>query len=99
MNQLEKVLQITGEIEYDHGVVERLVSLSDKYPWQTIRLVESMIEGEKKGWSISLWTDNIKTILLKALSNKDTKTHNAAFSLINRLAARGYPDFGTLLKS
>jgi len=57
-------MYITGEIENDHGVVEKLALLSDQYPLQTVGLVESMIEGEKKGWGISLWTDSIKTILL-----------------------------------
>jgi hypothetical protein len=99
LSQLEKVLQITGEIEYDHGVVERLASLSDKYPLQTVGLVESLVEGEKKGWGISLWTGNIGTILQKALSSKNTDAHKAAEALINRLAARGYPDFGNLLMS
>ena len=99
LNQLEKVLHITGEIEYDHGVIERLASLSGKYPLQTVGLVEIMIEGEKKGWGILLWTESIRAVLQKALSSKDADAYKAAEALINRLAARGYPDFGTLLRS
>ena len=99
LSQLEKVLNITGEIEYDHGVVERLASLSDKYPLKAVGLIESMIEGEKRGWGMYLWTDSITTILSKALSSRDANARKAAEVLINRLAAWGYPDYGTLLKS
>jgi hypothetical protein len=99
LGQLENVLQITGEVEYDHGVVEKLASLSEKYPFRTVTILGMMIDGEKRGWGISLWTDNMKTIFNVGLASKDAEARTAAKALINRLAARGNTEFRNLLIS
>jgi hypothetical protein len=99
LDQLDKVLPITGEIDYDHGVVERLGLLSDKYPLRVVQLMGSLFEGEKKGWGMALWKDDTEIILSKALSSNDLDANQAAVDLINRLASRGYTDYKTLLSS
>jgi hypothetical protein len=97
LGELEKVLQITGEVDIDHQVIERLANLSSRYPLQTVSLVEKMVEGEKKGWGMILWTDHIKNVLSNALSSEDVEARKAAEALINKLAARGNLDFDALL--
>lgn len=97
LGELEKVLQITGEVDIDHQVIERLANLSSKYPLQTVSLVERMIEGEKKGWGMILWSDHVKNVLSNALSSEDVEAQKAAEALINKLAARGNLDFSALL--
>lgn len=97
LGELEKVLQITGEVDIDHQVIERLANLSSKYPLQTVSLVEIMIEGEKNGWGMFLWSDHVKNVLTNTLSSEDLEAHEAAAKLINKLAARGNLDFNALL--
>ena len=97
LEELDKVLQITGGIDIDHQVVERLANLSSRYPLQAILLVEKMLEGEKRGWGMFLWSDHIKNLLSNALSSEVVEAHKAAEALINKLAARGYLDFVGLL--
>ncbi len=97
LGELDKVLQITGEVDIDDQVIEQLANLSSKYPCQTVSLVERMIEGEKNGWGMILWSDHVKNVLSNALSSENVKAHKTAKALINKLAARGNLDFRDLL--
>ena len=56
-----------------------------------------MIEGEKKGWGMILWSDHVKNVLSNALSSENVEAHKAAEKIINKLAARGNLDFNALL--
>jgi hypothetical protein len=99
LSQLAKVLAIIGEIDNDHGVVERLALLSEKYPNHTVKMIGRLVEGDKKGWGPTLWNDNIKIILTKALLGNDSEAKKEAEVLINRLAVLGYSDYKDLLES
>jgi len=46
--QLKEVLEITGDIESDHQVSERLVELSSHYPEEVIDCIRLMIDGDKR---------------------------------------------------
>ena len=97
LGELEKVLQITGEIDKENQVIERLAYLSTKYPLQTVSLVERMIEGVDKGRKIYRWKLDVKKILSNALESENAEAHKTAKDLINKLAACGYADFAFLL--
>ena len=99
LSQLEKVLTISSEIDCDHGVFERLALQSEKYPNQTVKLIERLVEGDKKGWGPTLWKDNINLILSKALLDNDSEAKNEAVVLINRLAALGFTEYMDLLRT
>lgn len=99
LNQLEKVLEIVGETDYDHGVVKRLALLSENHAYQSVRLVSKMIGGGELSYRSILWNDNLKTILSNALSCQEMEANKEAVDLINRLAALGHSGYKDLLVS
>jgi hypothetical protein len=95
--QLETSLRISGRMDVDHQVMERLAELAPKNPKATSSCVESMIDGAKEQWQIHHWSSQIRTVISAALRSGDDNTQASAKALINRLAARGFLDFGDLL--
>jgi hypothetical protein len=99
ISNLEEVLSFCSEVDNHHGVVERLANISDNYLSQSIVLIGKMIEGDKNGWGVSLWSTNIRKILSKALESTNSVAKNKAEILINKLTAHGHFDFKDLIHS
>lgn len=99
LNQLEQVLEIVGETDYDHGVVKRLALLSENHAYQSVKLVSKMIGGGELSYRSILWNDNLKIILSNALSCQEMEANKEAVDLINRLAALGHSGYKDLLVS
>jgi hypothetical protein len=95
--QLEASLRISGRMDVDHQVMERLAELAVKNPKATLSCVDLMIDGAEEQWQIHHWSNQIRTAISAALRSGDNDTQASAKALINRLAARGFLDFGDLL--
>jgi hypothetical protein len=97
LDQVEGVLRLFGEVEADHLVIERLVAVVAEYPGRVVSVLGSMIEGDRKGWGIHRWRENVKKILKSALNSNDQVAREEAKGLINRLGARGLFEYRELL--
>ena len=95
--QLVQVLKLTGKIEPDHLVVEHLATLSKTQPKDTLEALILMIEGDREGWKIHSWREEAKVIITAALQAEDEKTQEVARSLVNKLCANGFLEYGDLL--
>ncbi len=97
INQLKEALELTGGIELDHSVVERLTALVGTMPLLAVECLGLIVEGDKKGWGIQFWRDHARTIICSALQSTDVFAQKAATALVHRLGARGYLDFRDLI--
>lgn len=98
LSQLKVVLDLVQKVEPDHIVVERLAGIAESHPLDAVYCLNAMLLGEKEGWRIMALKDEARTILEKALESIDPEARTTAEELINRLGARGYWEFGDLLK-
>lgn len=94
--QLEKALSLSSEIDNSHDVVAKLATLPNKFLMQTMQLIEKLVEGDKKRWLFSIWRENIRIILKKAIKSKSIEIKKKANILINRFTSLGYFDLKDL---
>ena len=96
LDQLDQVLTQFGEVDGDYFVIERLSILSEKYPLETVNLLENLLQDQIP-WKIIGKNEEIEIILNNALGSQDNKASKNAHDLINRIAAQGYTNFTHLL--
>lgn len=95
--QLRDVLKLTGSIEPDFLVIERLAALASSMPILTVECLGIMVKGEKEGWGIHSWSENVRKILVTTLHSEDIVAHQTAEDIVDLLIARGYLAFRDLL--
>jgi hypothetical protein len=95
--QLAEVLRLTGKIEVDHLVVQRLARVADQRPGLAVECLALMVDGAKEAYEIVGWDKDATAILTSALKSSDAKAKADARALINRLDARGHSGFRELL--
>lgn len=95
--QLKTVLEIAGNV--DGLVIKSLNEMAADMPALTIDCLDLTIEKSRNRWIVDAYQKDIETSLSSALKSSDSQAQQNARRLINRLAARGYLSFGTLLDS
>lgn len=95
--QLEEVLELTGEIEPDHLVVEHLAKVAPLMPTPAVNCLNLITQVARETWRIYGYQGHARTILATALKIGDTNAVEIAEDTINRLMARGYLEFRDLL--
>jgi len=99
MSQLLAALVLVLKAEPDYHVVERLVALAETMPLEAVQCLTLMVQGDKEGWEIGSWRDDSRKILAIAIASGNSVARQAAIALVNRLAARGMPDYKDLLQT
>ena len=99
MSQLLAALVLALKAEPDYHVVERLVALAETMPLEAVQCLALMVQGDKEGWEIGSWRDDSRKILAIAITSGNSAARQAAIALVNRLAARGMPDYRDLLQA
>lgn len=98
ISHLEEVLKLAGKVEPDHEVVERLTVLANNMPFETVRCLRLMIEGDKEGWHIYHWQKQARLLLSTSIDSTNPEVRQTAIDVINRLGARGFLEFMDLIK-
>ncbi len=99
IDQLIKVLHITGKVDMDTKVIEWLSDQAITFPEQSIECLELMIKKSNNNWDIYRNSRQKRIILEDCLSSSSEIAKQAAKSLINFLASKGINDFNDLLVS
>lgn len=99
MSQLLAALFLVLKTEPDYHVVQRLAALAGTFPLEAVQCLTLMVQGDKEVWDIESWRDDSRKILAIALAGGDSAARQAAIDLVNRLAARGMPDYKDLLQT
>ncbi len=99
INQLVKVLKISGIIQDDLDLLKHFLDLAESMPLAIVKCLKSMTMAPPNSgqyWLDSDHHEEHRAILSAVLNNKDEQTRKAAKELINRLLVRGV-DFKDLL--
>lgn len=94
---LAEVLKLTGKVEVDHLVVQRLAKLAEQKTRLAVECLSLMVDGAKEAYEIVGWEKDAQIILSAALKSADDQAKTEATALINRLDARGHSGFRQLL--
>lgn len=97
ISQLMASLSLIKRTEPDYHVVEQLVALAPAFPLEAVQCLALMVEGDREGLEIRTWRDDSRKILATVLSSGNSVATQAAIELVNRLAARGMPDYKDLI--
>jgi hypothetical protein len=97
ISQLLEALHLTRKIDADWLVLERLATLAETMPGETVRCLSLMIEGALDGWKISSWLKELRVILSLIIQHSDAAAKQIAIDLLNKLGAKGYLEFRDLL--
>ncbi len=91
------VIETCREIEADSFVIEHLLKVCKKFPADSVKLIELMIEHDAEGWRIRVSSDQIRAIIQTALESKDEAAIRVATSFVNKLASWGHSQFSDLI--
>ena len=94
MSQLLDALAITGKVERDYKVIEKLIDYVDEMPSDTVKCIELIAKGDREGWTIHGSRDEIKIILAKAIK---TDAAPDVENTVHYLGSRGFLEFRDLL--
>ena len=97
IEQLAAVLDMTGLIEADFKVAERLETLAPKFPLACVRCIARIAEARTTGWITLGNRDHFINILKTALASGDIDAKNAADNLIQFLIRKGDFEYRRLL--
>jgi hypothetical protein len=98
LQQLYHALQMVGETDPDHSVVEKLAKIAPQFPRESIQCLELLIKGDKNGWKVDLWRESARVVISAALQSSDAHTKTLAGNLVNFLMSRGRYDFRDILQ-
>lgn len=90
IEQLSTVLRMTGKIEPQHLVAERLVTLCLRMPYEVLDCFNSLIAHDREGWAAGRCRDEISAVLKETLPGTDPKVLKSRKDLVNRMAGYGF---------
>lgn len=97
MAQLVEALQLTGQVDVDHQVAEKLAGLAALLPGKVVQALNLMVEGDRDGWHVRMWQEHMRAALTTIMECGEVDAGKDAVALVNRLAARGHTAFSDLL--
>lgn len=87
LRELLATLALTGSIEPDSQVMEKLAALAPASPVECVRAVDLLTENPKERWFVQASLEEIQSILRAGLA--DARSRTGARALISRLYADG----------
>jgi hypothetical protein len=95
--QLLKVLKSVGSVDPAFVAVEALAAAALTRPTQAVNCLAAMLNAEGNRWEPTMWSQEARTLLTRALESGEAEAVTAARELISVLEARGYPGYRDLL--
>ncbi|RMG26830.1 MAG: hypothetical protein D6724_00975 [Armatimonadetes bacterium] len=93
--QLDRVINISGGIEPDFVVMERVADLAGEHPARCLAVLKALVLRDDRGWGVLGWKDTARIVLQVALAADATRSD--AEALIHQIGARGHLEFRDLL--
>lgn len=97
VDQLRDVLKLTGRVEAEDQVVERLAEICEEIPSKAVQCLGLIAEKSIDPWAPMMWRDHAYKLLATAIKSGQSEAAEAAVDLIHQFGARGYEEFGALL--
>ncbi|MFX0008955.1 MAG: hypothetical protein ACFE9R_01460 [Candidatus Hermodarchaeota archaeon] len=97
--QLEATLSLTGGIVKPvHKIIKILPGYAEEFPLKTINALLKIIKADIKGWYVSLYREDLYSILQQTMQSGDKKAIELADELINFLGSKGIHEYRELRK-
>lgn len=93
MANLQEVLNLTGYVDADDFVMERLAGMASDDPARALNVLRKLVRGDE-GWGVTSWGGLAEKVLRAAL--QDARTATEAKTVIHELGARGHFQFREL---
>ena len=90
IGQVIAILPISGKIEPQHLVAERLVATCEKLPYPVLECFNTFLIHDREGWTAGRCRDEIASVLKQTIVNTDPKVKKVRNDLLNRMVARGF---------
>ena len=97
LDRLEQFVMVVPTPEPDHIIAEKLAEIAHVDLVKSVRILDSMVRGDREGWRIDGWLESAEEILEQAME-APREAREQAVALINHLGRRGYADFGKILR-
>lgn len=97
LDMLIQALELGCDIEGDHLIVERYETLAPQFPLEVITSTELMVENDKKGWGVPSWGEKLSKVIISVLKSNNDAAITKAKEFIQRLVAKGHPQYKDLL--
>jgi hypothetical protein len=93
--QLKRALTLAAKAEPAHRVANRLAEVPDTCLREAVECLRLMARGDREGWGIFSWREQVRTVLARALSHPAARPE--AEDLVHYLGNRGFFEFQELL--
>lgn len=98
LDQLLEALKITGSVDLDFAVLERLEKLVATHPAKAVGIIDAMVDGATRDrWAIGSWRDNAISILTTAGQSDNEATKQSVRNLANKLVRKGYEEYRNVI--
>jgi hypothetical protein len=96
IGQANSVADRFRNLHPDFAVVERLVELAPRYPYEAIHCLGVILEEDRQGWATYGWGDKDRMIIRAALAGGE-RSHAEAIRIVNIFVARGLVSYRSLV--
>jgi len=96
IGQANSVADLFLNLHPDFAVVERLVELAPRYPYEAIHCLGVILEEDRQGWATYGWGDKDRMIIRAALAGGE-RSHAEAIRIVNIFVARGLVSYRSLV--
>jgi hypothetical protein len=93
VTHLCKAVELTDDIEMPYQVTERLAALAERYPKESLAIIDALTKEDSGGWSRSALVDHAPPIVAAALRSQDVDLHEGARRLMDKLGRAGHIGF------
>jgi hypothetical protein len=88
---------LVNKIDFPQVVVERLVTVAEILPRESIECLKLIVDSDTDPWEIYGWRDEAKQVLAIAIRSADSQARDAAIELVHHLGAKGHLEFRDVL--
>ena len=97
LDVLIDALQLGCDLEGDHLVFDRFISVGSTFPLEVITSLDLMVENDKKGWGVPTWGEELRKVIELVLNSGNQNAITKAKEFIQKLVARGHIQYKDLL--
>lgn len=99
VDSLLAVLKLTGSIDPDFQVLERLPDYVSDFPKEIVECVKLLVEGQTSLIELSSWEGDLRRILMQTREHLTPEVRSAGNEVIERLGRLGYVGYRDLRSS
>ncbi len=97
LSQLDFVIERGVLPEPDHLVLERLATLAQSQPRESVMALRRMLRLLPNSWTVMMWSESARAIATAGMRSNDTHTESLTRALVNELGQAGLTELRDVL--